>query len=112
MATIRINEDITEIDGKARVERGPAKRTGKATAKLLANDKTAAHYQLGHRDAAGEVIEADKTMTYLDWLNPKGFYVYSRVEPTEDLPEGSWLEDSFHPEEAAAMTRATQIAGG
>ncbi|MCX5518435.1 hypothetical protein OSH10_08305 [Kaistia defluvii] len=105
METIRINEDLIEIGGKARVERGPAKKTGKATEKLLANDRTAAHYQLGVRDAAGNLIEAGKPMTYLDWLAPKGFYVYALVDE-------SWVEDSFFgaADEAAAITRATEIA--
>jgi hypothetical protein len=103
METTRINEDLVEIGGRARIERGPAKKTGKATEALLSDEKTAAHYQLGARDAAGAVIEAGKPMTYLAWLAPKGFYVYALVE-------GSWAEDCFHADEAAALTRATEIA--
>lgn len=110
METKRINEDLVEIGGKARVERGPARRTGKATEALLADDKTAAHYQIGVRDAAGNLIEAGKPMVYLDWLGAKGFYVYSRVEPTPEKPGGDWPQDSFHTDEAAAIARATAIA--
>jgi len=105
METIRINEDLIEIGGKARVERGPARKTGKATEKLLANDATAAHYQLGARDADGKVIEAGKTMAYLDWLAGKtASYVYALDEA------GQWQEDSVHDDEAAAIARATEIA--
>lgn len=112
METIRINEDLVEIDGKVRIERGPAKKTAKATEKLLANDATAAHYQLGRTDADGNTIEAGKHMAYLDWLGAKGFYVYTRVEPTESSPEGCWPEDSFHMDEAAAVARAAELAAG
>lgn len=110
METIRINEDLVEIGGKARVERGPARKTGKATEALLDNEKTAAHYQIGARDADGKVIEAGKTMAYLDWLGERGFYVYSRIEPTPEKPDGDWPVDSFHSDEAAALARCVAIA--
>jgi len=101
----QINEDLVEIGGKARVERGPARKTGKATDKLLANDQTAAHYQLGAPDADGKVIEAGKTMAYLDWLAGKtDFYVYGLDE------DGQWQEDCVLQDEAAAIARAIEIA--
>jgi hypothetical protein len=103
MQTIRINEDLVEIGGKARVERGPARKTGKATEALLADDKTAAHYQIGARDADGKVIESGKAMAYLDWLGERGFYVYALVDD-------AWLEDGFHDDEPAALARAATIA--
>lgn len=105
METIRINEDLVEIGGKARVERGPTRKTGKATDKLLADDATAAHYRLGAPDADGKMIEAGKSMAYLDWLAGKTVsYVYG----LDDV--GQWREDSVHDDEAAAIARATEIA--
>lgn len=105
METKRINEDLIEIGGKARVERGPARKTGKATDKLLANDKTAAHYQLGARGADGDLIEAGKTMAYLDYLAGRTvFYVYALDE------SGQWQEDSVETDEAIALVRATTLA--
>jgi len=105
METIRINEDLIEIGGKARVERGPARKTGKATEALLANDQTAAHYHLGAPDADGKVIEAGKTMAYLDWLAGKtDFYVYGLDD------DGQWQEDCVLQDEAAAIARATELA--
>ena len=112
METIRINEDLVEIGGKARVERGPARKTGKATEALLASDKTAAHYQIGARDADGKVIETGKTMAYLDWLGERGFYVYALVALNPDSSAGEWIEDSFHEDEPAALARAAALAAG
>lgn len=103
METIRINEDLVEIGGKVRVERGPARKTAKATEALLADTATATHYQVGQRDADGAMIEAGKPMTYIDWLGAKGWYVYALVE-------GGWVEDSFHDDETAAVVRAAAIA--
>ncbi|WP_156911724.1 hypothetical protein [Kaistia adipata] len=103
MEVTRINEDLIDIGGKVRVERGPARKTGKATEALLDDEKTASHYQLGKFDADGKVIEAGKTMTYLDWLGPKGWYVYA-------LGEVGPVEDSFHDDEAAAVARGTTLA--
>lgn len=111
MNIVKVNDDLTEIDGNVRVERGPAKKAGKATEALLSNDKTAAHYQLGARDADGYLIEAGKPMAYLDWLGTKGFYVYLRTAaPTAERPDGTWAEDSFHSEEGPAMARAGELA--
>jgi hypothetical protein len=103
MEITRINEDLIDIGGKVRVERGPAKRTGKATEALLDNDKTAPHYKVGTLDADGKVIEAGKSFTYLDWLGTKGWYVYA-------LGDGVPVEDSFHEDEAAAVARGTTLA--
>lgn len=103
MDITRINEDLIDIAGKVRVERGPAKRTGKATEAVLDDDRTAAHYQLGRLDADGKVIEAGKSFTYLDWLGPRGWYVYV-------LGDGAPVEDSFHDDEAAAVARGTTLA--
>jgi len=103
MDITRINEDLIDIGGKVRVERGPVRRAGKATEALLADDKTASHYQVGRLDAAGNVIEAGKAFAYLDWLGAKGWYVYV-------LGGGAPVEDSFHEDEAAAVARGTSLA--
>ncbi len=103
MSITYINEDLIDIGGKVRVERGPARKAGKATEALLSDDKTLSHYQIGRLDAVGNVIEAGKTFTYLDWLGPKGWYVYV-------LGDGAPLEDSFHENEAAAVARGTSLA--
>jgi len=105
METKRINEDLIEIGGKARVERGPARKTGTATEALLGNDQTASHYQLGGNDADGKVIEEGKTMAYLDYLAGRTvFYVYALDE------SGQWQEDSVETDEAIALVRATTLA--
>lgn len=105
MKTIRINEDLIEIGGKARVERGPAKKTGEATEALLSNDITATHYQFGALDAEGQVIVEGRTMTYFDWRAGKtDFYVYRLDE------DGRWQEDCVLQDEVAAVTRATELA--
>ena len=121
METIRINEDLVEIGGKARVERGPARKTAEATEALLSNDKTARHYQVSepvmseegwqvgwtHRDALGQPITLGKPMTYLDYLaGPTAFYVYQLDE------RGNWQEDSVHDDEATALARASTLAAG
>ncbi|MCX5570630.1 MULTISPECIES: hypothetical protein [Kaistia] len=121
METIRINEDLIEIGGKARVERGPARKTAEATEALLSNENTAAHYQVSqpvlnedgeqigwsHRDALGQPILLGQPMAYLDWLAGRNvFYVYLLDA------RGKWQEDSDHPDEVAAIARATEIAAG
>jgi hypothetical protein len=103
MNIVKLNDDLSEIDGKVRVERGPARKTAKATEALLSNDRTLSHYQIGALDAAGQPIALGKPMTYLDWLAAKGFYVYGLVEQ-------QWAEDSFHDDETAAFARAAELA--
>ncbi|HEV7286500.1 MAG TPA: hypothetical protein VGN75_16720 [Kaistia sp.] len=110
MNIVKLNDDLSEIDGKVRVERGPARKTGKATEALLSDDRTLSHYQVGALDAAGQPIVLGKTMAYLDWLADKGFYVFGLAEPTEEFPNGQWIEDSFHEEETAAFARAAELA--
>ena len=103
MNIVKLNDDLSEIDGKVRVERGPVRKTGKATEALLSDDRTKSHYKVGALDAAGQPIVLGKSMTYLDWLADKGFYVYG-------LADGQWVEDSFHSEETAAFARAAVLA--
>lgn len=103
MNIVKLNDDLTEIDGKVRVERGPARKLAKATEALLSDDRTRPHYQVGALDAAGAVITLGKPMTYLDWLAVKGFYVYG-------LTDGGWVEDSFHDDETVAFARAAELA--
>lgn len=94
-----------------RVEPGPALKTAKATAELLSDEVTAAHYAVGARDAKGEVIELGQPMAYLDWKGERVFYLY-QLRDDDSAAEGQrWFEvDTFATEEAAHAA-AQKLAG-
>ncbi|WP_336802361.1 hypothetical protein [Kaistia sp. MMO-174] len=100
----QINEDLFEIGGLVRIERGPARHQAKATAELLSDECTAAHYQVGMADAAGKVIELGKTMTYLDWQGERGWYLYVLIRRRH------WLEYAFAADQEAALEQAKALA--
>ena len=90
MNVVHINADLIEIDGVVRVERGPKTVTAIATAELLDNSATAAHYQEGAADAIGKPIAVGEEMTYHDWLGEWSFHLYQLDN------DGVWQKvDSF-----------------
>jgi hypothetical protein len=115
----KLGDNITEIDGKVRVELGHVRRKEIATEELLSNDVTAAHYGVGLKDSLGNVIALGKPMDFIDWLSPdRHFYVYQLQEVTDMVDEKPvknmrWLpvgEPAVFDDEAAALSRATTIA--
>jgi hypothetical protein len=112
MARVELSNQLFEYDEKVRIEAGPRLRTAKATEALLADTVTAHHYKLGGLDAQSNVIELNKPMTYLDWLNQPVWYVYRwEPVPAEIIAERSmapdakyWAEKGVYPtlEEAEA----------
>ncbi len=63
------------------IERGPLRKTEKASKALLSDKVTAKHYKEGGRDAIGNTIKIGQPMTYVDWRNRKietAFYVYQK----------------------------------
>lgn len=78
------------------VERGPKLVTETATEELLANSRTANHYSVGLRDAAGKEIVLGEPMTFLEWGGAETepefvYYIYKKtpVDATaEKLPNG------------------------
>jgi hypothetical protein len=107
MAVVEINEKLTEIDGRVRIESGPIAKTADATEALLADDATAGHYKVGQRDAVGKVIVLGEKMTYLDYFAEPGFYVYELVE-VEGGPS-RWTERSCHVTREAATAAANSL---
>lgn len=78
MAEVVRKGDRIEIGETVRIEQGPALRRRLATAEALSNAATASHYQVGGRDAKGQVIEEGKMFSYLDYLAPPVHYVFKR----------------------------------
>jgi len=134
----RLGEQLVEIGGKVRIERGPKLKTGKATEELLSDDVTAKHYHLPRkvtnkdgstemvfaRDAKGKVIKHGEELTYLDWIGEHHWYVYAlRTEVLKDasgndlLDENGeartqerWVEvDAVDGEEDEALARAHEV---
>lgn len=106
MSVVRLNDTLIEIDGRARVERGPAPRTSIATKEILSDEVTAAHYQLGKRDANGVPIVEGQEFAWLDWLGQSVWYVYVLEGDGE---QARWVEQGYHASEDAALTAATAI---
>lgn len=119
----RISETLTEIDGKIRIERGPARRREVATAELL-GEATASHYHLPRtekvddpetgkkvqvtifaKDALGKDIVEGQPFDFIDWKGEYNtFYVYLKDE------EGLWQPQGAHDAEDAAMSQAVTLA--
>ena len=128
MATVRINSDLVEIDGIARVERGPKTCVAIATEALLDDAVTAGHYfaNLTEKelaefpegsphppksfDALGKPIYIGEEMTYRDWLGEPWYHVYQWEEPIEKDKEGIWTKVGEFATEAEAVSEATKIA--
>ena len=109
MNVVEINENLTEIDGRVRIESGPTRRTVMATKEILDDNSTAGHYKVGNKDAAGKPIVIGESMTYLDWKASPGYYVYALIEVEVVNPKTSkselrsqWVEQSFHADKADA----------
>jgi hypothetical protein len=114
--------DLTEIDGKVRIEPGPVRRQAIATAELLADTVTAAHYKVGGRDALGKPIKLGAPMDYIDWRSgERAFYVYTRldlkagdVDPVSKKKSAveftRWMLAGDRPTEHEALSLGTQLA--
>jgi hypothetical protein len=113
---------ITEIDGKVRIEAGPIRRQAVATAELLADATTAAHYKVGGRDALGKPIKLGAPMDYIDWRSSeRAFYVYTRLDlkagDTDPVTKKKsaveftrWMLAGDRPTEHEALSLGTQLA--
>ena len=86
--------DITQVGPRVRIEPGPRVKQALATAELLSDEATAAHYKIGRPDAHGKPIEIGQPMTYAAWGGTKQpreieFKVYG-------LEQGRWaLKGAF-----------------
>lgn len=84
MLQVQINENLYELDGKVRVERGFARKSG------VADDATMAQlvgkYAVGSFDSYGKVIVKDQPFDYVDWAGGLvTWYVYdTAVDETID----------------------------
>jgi hypothetical protein len=130
-----IGDNIIEIDGKVRIEVGPARIKAIATKELLDDKVTAAHYQVSQPvfdpsdpkkqigwtsvDALGKPIKLGEEFTYIDWkgLQPPVHYVYTleTVEEVNDITGvktkvDRWLPKDAKPTEQEALSAATSIA--
>lgn len=107
MAIKEIATDCFEIDGKARIDRGPPLRRSVANAQNLDDAVTPRHYQLGKPDAEAKEITAGKEFAWLDWRNRDAWvwYVY------ELDGDGRWVR-SGEPatDKETALARAKEIA--
>lgn len=116
MATKEINESLIEIDGKVRAELGFRRVEGVADEATLSDDFTAVHYKatpidpktkkpfrneagrpIINRDALGNMIEAGKPFTYLDYREkhgPRVWYIYklTEINDPEDTRDDVWSE--------------------
>ena len=109
MATVSKKGELIVVGSNVRIEQGPVLRKAIANSDILSNEKTAAHYQTGAVDAAGNVIEEGKEFSYLDWGgsdNPgkTTYYIYVKEDVSDD-PETSY---EYRYKEVA--TRATEEA--
>lgn len=86
MARVEMNPDLIEIDGKVRIERGPARKTAVATEELLSDTVTHPGYHAGGFDAGGNVIVLGEPMVYIDFLGERGWYVY-KLLPAPDADD-------------------------
>lgn len=122
----------TAFGSTVRVEPGPRRVEAVADAKTLDNSVTAAHYQVGQRDADGRPIVEGQPMAYLDWNahNTPGdesgtaYYLYQeqtvpvldatgsplKDEAGKDVTEERWVEIRTYATEAAAHTAAEKLA--
>lgn len=105
----KISDTITEIDGKVRIESGPARLRAKATKELLSDDVTATHYKVGAIDAVGKKIELGKEMTYIDWKSRDVvFYIYKLGKDDEGVQR--WLPAADpQPNYESALTKALAL---
>lgn len=106
MTVVEINETLTEIDGRVRIESGPKRVVAVATEELLANDATALHYAVGNKDAVGKPIVLGEEMTYIDWMGERGWYVYELVE-VDGIQQ--WSYRSYHADKAEATAAAQAL---
>lgn len=106
MDIVRINEDLLQVGDKVRIERGPERKTETATEDLLNNDVTATHYAAGAPDADGNAIVIGQPMVYVDWLGPRGFYIFQKAGPGEN----DWQKVEYVADEGIALAKAGALA--
>jgi hypothetical protein len=86
-----MKRELIEIGTTIRVENGPARKTGIATAELLDDAVTKSHYAVGLKDAMGKVIALGEPMTYLDYFGEWVWYIY-QLRPDDTHADGErWL---------------------
>lgn len=107
MATVEVNENLTEIDGRVRIESGPILKTAVATVQTLGDDVTAGHYTEGKRDARGKVIVLGEEFAYLDYRAAHGFYVYELVEAEGET--STWVERGCYEDRGEAVAAAENL---
>lgn len=131
--------DVIEIDGKFRIEKGPKRLKAVATAELLDDEVTAAHYHAPRKvkktvkqdgkdvvvevtevavDALGKPIELGKEMNYIDWKNRRTnftYYVYQLKDVEEKDKDGKktvvkrFIPLGDYPDEMAALSYVTSL---
>lgn len=107
---VKISDDLYEVDGRVRLERGPCLCRETATEELLADDRTARHYVVGGIDRDGNPIVLGKEMSFLDYLKPYGWYVYLlEADPTVKDYGKRWKEKAFFQAEPQARAFATTL---
>lgn len=106
MTVVEINETLTEIDGRVRIESGPKRVVAVATNELLDDEVTASHYAAGKKDAVGKPIVLGEEMTYIDWMGERGWYVYELVE-VDGIQQ--WAHRSYHADKADAAAAAQAL---
>lgn len=129
----KVNDTLTKVGEKVRIEAGPAKLVAVATVELLSNARTAQHYRVGANDANGRPIVLGQEMAYLAWGGEESepqaaFYLYqlqprpifnTEGKPVIDPKTGAqetvadpnhWVEVESFATEGEAMTAALALA--
>jgi len=123
----RSGENLVEVAGRVRVEKGPRRRQEIATAEILDDKITAGHYQEGKPDAAGKTIKLGESMDFIDWRGRKAspcWYVYvlkgidevvmtSGPQAGQKLGQARWVpaETPAFDSEDAALSYAVELLG-
>lgn len=93
---------LVQVSKRARVERGPARKTTIATREFLEHPQIASHYRERMVDAAGEQIQTGKPMEYLDWKGEWVWYVYR-------FQDGKWARMGFRDNRIDAIEYAKTL---
>lgn len=119
-------ENIVEISGRFRVEKGPRRVRDVATDASLDDSVTARHYKSGMPDAKGHIIKPGEAFDYIDWKQRKKapvftLYKLARTDAVlmregplrgQKLLQPRWLPESepFQTEEEA-IAHALELMG-
>lgn len=80
---------MLELLNKVRIDEGFSQKKAVATEEVLSDKTTASHYQVGQKDALGNIIELGKEFTYNDFLAKKVFKLYTKqTRIVKKVPDG------------------------